>query len=160
MRNACPGCCAAHSGPRSARPEHRLDGALLIRGPSRFTRVGPGSAEQRRRGAAPRPGYESWSPAREHSRFVVQHRRNRVDQAGGGGVNGEAGGVDHGGSAGIKRLAAEQDGAQFSHRDRKSTRLNSSHVAISYAVFCLKKKTHIRLPSFSMALSASSTIWM
>src|SRR5690625_6062320 len=27
-------------------------------------------------------------------------------------------------------------------RDRKSTRLNSSHVAISYAVFCLKKKKH------------------
>src|SRR5690606_41880688 len=27
-------------------------------------------------------------------------------------------------------------------RDRKSTRLNSSHVKISYAVFCLKKKTH------------------
>src|SRR5690625_6878168 len=27
--------------------------------------------------------------------------------------------------------------------DRKSTRLNSSHVAISYAVFCLKKKKHI-----------------
>src|SRR5207253_11213957 len=28
-------------------------------------------------------------------------------------------------------------------RDRKSTRLNSSHVAISYAVFCLKKKINI-----------------
>src|SRR5690625_5782462 len=27
-------------------------------------------------------------------------------------------------------------------RDRKSTRLNSSHVAISYAVFCLKKKRY------------------
>src|SRR5690625_1611275 len=27
--------------------------------------------------------------------------------------------------------------------DRKSTRLNSSHVAISYAVFCLKKKTYV-----------------
>src|SRR6266571_8091737 len=26
------------------------------------------------------------------------------------------------------------------HRDRKSTRLNSSHMSISYAVFCLKKK--------------------
>src|SRR5256885_11927018 len=26
-------------------------------------------------------------------------------------------------------------------RDRKSTRLNSSHLVISYAVFCLKKKT-------------------
>src|SRR5690625_5381706 len=29
---------------------------------------------------------------------------------------------------------------QTLQRDRKSTRLNSSHVAISYAVFCLKKK--------------------
>src|SRR5439155_25169961 len=28
-----------------------------------------------------------------------------------------------------------------SSQDRKSTRLNSSHVAISYAVFCLEKKT-------------------
>src|SRR3712207_7819000 len=28
------------------------------------------------------------------------------------------------------------------HEDRKSTRLNSSHANISYAVFCLKKKTH------------------
>src|SRR5690625_6043934 len=32
-------------------------------------------------------------------------------------------------------------GAKIMPRDRKSTRLNSSHVAISYAVFCLKKKT-------------------
>src|SRR5207249_5687373 len=29
---------------------------------------------------------------------------------------------------------------RFSEGDRKSTRLNSSHVSISYAVFCLKKK--------------------
>src|SRR5205814_9753171 len=29
-------------------------------------------------------------------------------------------------------------------RDRKSTRLNSSHLGISYAVFCLKKKKHKR----------------
>src|SRR5438094_6768053 len=29
---------------------------------------------------------------------------------------------------------------RFSRRDRKSTRLNSSHRTISYAVFCLKKK--------------------
>src|SRR6266540_5330511 len=29
-------------------------------------------------------------------------------------------------------------------RDRKSTRLNSSHITISYAVFCLKKKKKIR----------------
>src|SRR2546428_9329840 len=31
-------------------------------------------------------------------------------------------------------------------RDRKSTRLNSSHDQISYAVFCLKKKKHSQLP--------------
>src|SRR5690625_6202238 len=31
------------------------------------------------------------------------------------------------------------DGDVGTERDRKSTRLNSSHVAISYAVFCLKK---------------------
>src|SRR3712207_8806072 len=29
------------------------------------------------------------------------------------------------------------------HRDRKSTRLNSSHANISYAVFCLKKKNNL-----------------
>src|SRR5258707_11920665 len=32
-------------------------------------------------------------------------------------------------------------------RDRKSTRLNSSHVRISYAVFCLKKKKKTKLKS-------------
>src|SRR5690625_6664157 len=34
--------------------------------------------------------------------------------------------------------------AQVRPGDRKSTRLNSSHVAISYAVFCLKKKKSTR----------------
>src|SRR5437868_10746045 len=33
--------------------------------------------------------------------------------------------------------------------DRKSTRLNSSHVSISYAVFCLKKKKKKRTNNFS-----------
>src|SRR5690625_6645152 len=37
------------------------------------------------------------------------------------------------------RAAIEQEANQVI-LDRKSTRLNSSHVAISYAVFCLKKK--------------------
>src|SRR3712207_8228377 len=34
---------------------------------------------------------------------------------------------------------------QLGQRDRKSTRLNSSHANISYAVFCLKKKTVMHL---------------
>src|SRR5690625_5367402 len=38
-------------------------------------------------------------------------------------------------------LVVEAIGARGKKGDRKSTRLNSSHVAISYAVFCLKKKT-------------------
>src|SRR5256885_9120464 len=33
-------------------------------------------------------------------------------------------------------------GASFNVGDRKSTRLNSSHLVISYAVFCLNKKKH------------------
>src|SRR3989442_8576662 len=35
---------------------------------------------------------------------------------------------------------AKSRGGSERRRDRKSTRLNSSHVRISYAVFCLKKK--------------------
>src|SRR5436305_8957133 len=35
-------------------------------------------------------------------------------------------------------------GVSYRNIDRKSTRLNSSHVRISYAVFCLKKKTDLR----------------
>src|SRR5699024_11938844 len=35
------------------------------------------------------------------------------------------------------------DGQTWVKADRKSTRLNSSHVSISYAVFCLKKKTNV-----------------
>src|SRR5690625_5871401 len=43
-----------------------------------------------------------------------------------------------------RRAARRGPGA----RDRKSTRLNSSHVAISYAVFCLKKKKTIVRASY------------
>src|SRR3712207_8856767 len=42
---------------------------------------------------------------------------------------------------GVARLA-EAYNAQRKASDRKSTRLNSSHANISYAVFCLKKKKH------------------
>src|SRR5258708_11173776 len=38
----------------------------------------------------------------------------------------------------------ERRGAWRGEGDRKSTRLNSSHQIISYAVFCLKKKKHER----------------
>src|SRR5256885_11085794 len=41
------------------------------------------------------------------------------------------------------------------HRDRKSTRLNSSHLVISYAVFCLKKKNKL---DHSMLFSSCSDL--
>src|SRR5690625_5353514 len=40
----------------------------------------------------------------------------------------------------IIKISDEGEGIPEADLDRKSTRLNSSHVAISYAVFCLKKK--------------------
>src|SRR2546430_8155316 len=39
----------------------------------------------------------------------------------------------------------------YAKADRKSTRLNSSHSQISYAVFCLKKKKHIQLTLFVLS---------
>src|SRR5438309_9224860 len=41
-------------------------------------------------------------------------------------------------------------------RDRKSTRLNSSHSSISYAVFCLKKKNHTKTITMSSVYSVST----
>src|SRR5439155_26799439 len=39
-------------------------------------------------------------------------------------------------------VRVQREGSLRDMEDRKSTRLNSSHVAISYAVVCLKKKNH------------------
>src|SRR2546429_6361425 len=50
----------------------------------------------------------------------------------------------------------DQDCAQV--RDRKSTRLNSSHGYISYAVFCLKKKKDISLGSPRTSLTYLDTV--
>src|SRR6266540_2705903 len=40
----------------------------------------------------------------------------------------------------VQSQLPEPIGCRIVRRDRKSTRLNSSHITISYAVFCLKKK--------------------
>src|SRR5260221_13721326 len=45
-----------------------------------------------------------------------------------------------GGTAASGVGGASGCGTNLHHQDRKSTRLNSSHTVISYAVFCLKKK--------------------
>src|SRR5947209_14983552 len=43
-------------------------------------------------------------------------------------------------------------------RDRKSTRLNSSHANISYAVFCLKKKKHYQTKNYISDQSYSTVL--
>src|SRR5204862_717590 len=50
--------------------------------------------------------------------------------------------VDKKAAAELERKLRKEDFTLEDFRDRKSTRLNSSHVEISYAVFCLKKKTN------------------
>src|SRR5437764_4714744 len=46
------------------------------------------------------------------------------------------------GHTNVRKLTSGVKFAPLVGQDRKSTRLNSSHRCISYAVFCLKKKTH------------------
>src|SRR5256886_6200513 len=63
-------------------------------------------------------------------------------------IFGEANGRGHDlgeihGAIGFQSESEAGDGAR--HGDRKSTRLNSSHSQISYAVFCLKKKKDRKL---------------
>src|SRR5438874_10083667 len=60
----------------------------------------------------------------------------------------------------IGERAPGLDAERFLVLDRKSTRLNSSHVEISYAVFCLKKKRgpySPRLPGIRLPRSIHST---
>src|SRR5438309_6406075 len=54
-------------------------------------------------------------------------------------------------------LAADQE-AISRRLDRKSTRLNSSHSSISYAVFCLKKKRDPRSPPSRSCVARPSTV--
>src|SRR2546426_6303715 len=60
---------------------------------------------------------------------------------------GEAGDlrINNGSFGAIERKASPRSIQSGGMKDRKSTRLNSSHLVISYAVFCLKKKKIIIL---------------
>src|SRR5437667_8157265 len=132
----------------STRPMYRR-----VARPRQSDESGPNSSESEQRFAT--TGTTSWhgtsfrpdalSPAEKHS---LGRRRGRgarrapaVPRA--TGVLRAAGGA-WGRCPGPTAPTALQRGAvgpgHRPHADRKSTRLNSSHITISYAVFCLKKK--------------------
>src|SRR5690349_24163193 len=77
--------------------------------------------------------------------YTTLFRSDRVDAAGAPGAGGAGG--RH---PALRRRGTRRERHHAARlQDRKSTRLNSSHVEISYAVFCLKKKkNHIIFPRF------------
>src|SRR5439155_22590673 len=91
-------------------------------------------------------------PTRRSSDLHVPRRRYRDEPLAVGGTVGGQGVRHHEVRVvrGTERAVLAERGAplqgalrvEAGRGDRKSTRLNSSHVAISYAVFCLKKKTY------------------
>src|SRR5688572_31885254 len=52
---------------------------------------------------------------------------------------------DRAAAGGVRRQGPGDQDLDRAARDRKSTRLNSSHSQISYAVFCLKKKNYFTI---------------
>src|SRR5207248_4862636 len=87
--------------------------------------------------------------SRSHARFVVARYgcgypppgRVRSDRTGAGSVGGEPGDAR-------PKTDDAYGVVPAATGERKSTRLNSSHRTISYAVFCLKKKKNIKLISY------------
>src|SRR5207249_11951402 len=100
-------------------PSYLLFFSLLLLRPPRSTLFPYTTLFRSRLRSAPSPAGRE-APARGHHGDRRRHLR-RIDQRARLGERRRAGGANRKG-------------------DRKSTRLNSSHVSISYAVFCLKKK--------------------
>src|SRR2546430_11462662 len=76
--------------------------------------------------------------------FRSQGRRVRGPR-GRGTEDREGGAAERRAPSGGAAVAVPRGGARGCRADRKSTRLNSSHSQISYAVFCLKKKKNVNL---------------
>src|SRR5256885_8064054 len=88
-----------------------------------------------------------WSSDVCSSDLSRHRKRGSYRRRPGNGLNLKAcsGGAAHELKAGVgqqRRACITYQSDDFTRLDRKSTRLNSSHLVISYAVFCLKKKKH------------------
>src|SRR2546430_6150429 len=134
-----------------------MRGSGMERGGSVARVAGDGAARRGSRFTVGGAGLSSWSrlpPRRvEHGGHVFTAEAEQLtDRVRGNGESGHhEGGADEaedrqpeggfGRPAGVEELwVAEEPAGEQPGGDRKSTRLNSSHSQISYAVFCLKKK--------------------
>src|SRR2546426_7214060 len=89
--------------------------------------------------------------------YTTLFRSRRADVGVGGSRDRAPGSIDAqmGGMGG--RPPNQRRGGRHDTRDRKSTRLNSSHLVISYAVFCLKKKKKTQKTTSARKEQGSST---
>src|SRR3712207_744955 len=128
-----------------------LPRAFPAREPAISAAAGPGSRRRRRRPAdcaagppAPISGSGNREPQREEPASHAQHAAPPSHHA----PPSRPRGVVRVRRSRRRPVAAERGGAVLLARppraDRKSTRLNSSHANISYAVFCLKKKKKLQ----------------
>src|SRR5258708_28336503 len=80
--------------------------------------------------------------------YTTLFRSDRVREAGGCGSHRPSPSPPHPG-------LGRDDSVGHGRKDRKSTRLNSSHQIISYAVFCLKKKNRpqLRCPELDLEIA-------
>src|SRR2546427_4288697 len=90
-----------------------------------------------------------FSSRRRHTRFDCDWSSDVCSSDLDGAIDVGLGGQVHDAVGLVLREDAGHEGAVYNirmlERDRKSTRLNSSHSQISYAVFCLKKKKKINI---------------
>src|SRR2546426_5964783 len=139
-RMAIDGCShqrlALLSFPHASHTSSARDVSLLRSGcPAlEFHARRQGDARHPRRGE---PTHQASGRASGNASFSAQRQRHAADRRGT---------PAHGTSAGRPQRNQRRSRGDSVKRDRKSTRLNSSHLVISYAVFCLKKKKILTAP--------------
>src|SRR3712207_3643326 len=88
------------------------------------------------------PGFRPGDTVKVHVR-VIEGNRSRIQVFQGVVIRRQGGGIRETFTVRKVSFGVGVERTFPVHTDRKSTRLNSSHANISYAVFCLKKKTQL-----------------
>src|SRR5688500_11143538 len=132
-RDVCPGQQTMKNAGQRIRYVRTKDGAKLA-----WAEAGSGPPLVKAANWMTHLEYEWESPVWRHwiKFFTDNFRYIRHDERGCGMTEWNVGDLS------LERWIGDLEAVVESARDRKSTRLNSSHLVTSYAVFCLKKKNH------------------